>query len=93
MKWRIFFDITFSLPKSVSIAALVGNGLRIVEAHHRGVGVGVTLLQREGLETKGVGGASTVNMEHRNGQYIDGAQRAIQSEANSRMSTESSVSA
>ena len=60
VKWRIFVDITFSLPKSVSIAALVGNDPRIVEAHHCGVGVGVTLLQREVLETNGVGGASTV---------------------------------
>jgi len=34
---RIFFDFTFSPPKSVSIAALVGNDPRIVEAHHRGV--------------------------------------------------------
>jgi conjugative relaxase-like TrwC/TraI family protein len=34
---RIFFDFTFSPPKSVSIAALVGHDPRIVEAHHRGV--------------------------------------------------------
>ena len=34
---RIFFDFTFSPPKSVSIAALVGNDPRIVDAHHRGV--------------------------------------------------------
>jgi conjugative relaxase-like TrwC/TraI family protein len=34
---RIFFDFTFSPPKSVSIAALIGNDPRIVEAHHRAV--------------------------------------------------------
>ena len=34
---RIFYDFTFSPPKSVSIAALVGNDPRIVDAHHRGV--------------------------------------------------------
>jgi hypothetical protein len=93
VKWQIFFDSTFSLPKSASIAVLVGNDPRIVEAQHRELGDGVTFLQREVLGTKGAGGASTVNMEHRNEQYVDGAQRAVQSEDDSRISTESSVSA
>ena len=32
---RVFFDFTFSPPKSVSIAALVGNDERIVAAYLR----------------------------------------------------------
>ena len=39
--------------------------------------LGVTLLPREVLETKAVGGASTVKVERRNEQYLDGAQRAV----------------
>jgi len=35
-----------------------------------------------------IGGASTVNMERRNEQYIDGAQRAVQSNGDSRKPTE-----
>src|SRR2546426_994121 len=38
---RIFYDFTFSPPKSVSIVALVGEDQRIVEAHHRAVNVAV----------------------------------------------------
>lgn len=34
---RVFYDFTFSPPKSVSIAALVGDDSRIVEAHDRAV--------------------------------------------------------
>ncbi len=34
---RVFYDFTFSPPKSVSIAALVGRDSRIVEAHNRAV--------------------------------------------------------
>ena len=49
--------------------------------------VGVMLLQREALETKAVGGASTVKVERRNEQYLDGAQRAVQSEGDSRKVT------
>jgi hypothetical protein len=48
------------------------------------VGVGVTLLPREVLETKAVGGASTVKVERRNEQYLDGAQRAVKSEGDLR---------
>jgi conjugative relaxase-like TrwC/TraI family protein len=43
---RIFFDFTFSPPKSVSIAALVGNDPRIVEAHHRAVEAALRELER-----------------------------------------------
>src|SRR5712671_6421951 len=32
---RIFYDFTFSPPKSVSIVALVANDQRVVESHHR----------------------------------------------------------
>jgi conjugative relaxase-like TrwC/TraI family protein len=34
---RVFFDFTISPPKSVSIAALVGNDKRIVEAHDKAI--------------------------------------------------------
>lgn len=34
---RIFFDFTFSPPKSVSLAALIGNDARVIEAHERSV--------------------------------------------------------
>jgi len=34
---RIFYDFTFSPPKSVSIAAFVGEDERILEAHGRAV--------------------------------------------------------
>ncbi|HTS18492.1 MAG TPA: MobF family relaxase [Verrucomicrobiae bacterium] len=43
---RIFFDFTFSPPKSVSIAALIGNDPRIVEAHHRAVIAALRELER-----------------------------------------------
>jgi conjugative relaxase-like TrwC/TraI family protein len=39
---RIFYDFTFSPPKSVSIAALVAGDERIVESHERAVGVALT---------------------------------------------------
>lgn len=34
---RVFFDFTLSPPKSVSIAALVGNDKRIIEAHDKAI--------------------------------------------------------
>ncbi|HEY5232993.1 MAG TPA: MobF family relaxase, partial [Verrucomicrobiae bacterium] len=34
---RVFFDFTISPPKSISIAALVGNDKRIIEAHDQAV--------------------------------------------------------
>lgn len=38
---RVFYDFTFSPPKSVSVAALVGNDERIVAAHRAAVSVAV----------------------------------------------------
>jgi conjugative relaxase-like TrwC/TraI family protein len=38
---RVFYDFTFSPPKSVSIAALVGNDKRIIEAHDEAVTVAI----------------------------------------------------
>ena len=38
---RVFYDFTFSPPKSVSVAALVGHDQRIVEAHEQAVKVAV----------------------------------------------------
>ncbi|MCG3147699.1 MAG: Multifunctional conjugation protein TraI [Verrucomicrobiae bacterium] len=43
---RVFYDFTFSPPKSVSIAAFIGNDTRIVEAHDRAVTVALRELER-----------------------------------------------
>jgi conjugative relaxase-like TrwC/TraI family protein len=42
---RVFYDFTFSPPKSVSIAALVGNDTRIVTAHEQAVAAALNHLQ------------------------------------------------
>lgn len=42
---RVFYDFTFSPPKSVSVAALVGNDTRIVEAHEQAVTAALHQLQ------------------------------------------------
>lgn len=42
---RVFYDFTFSPPKSVSIAALVGNDTRIVGAHERAITAALNQLQ------------------------------------------------
>jgi len=42
---RVFYDFTLSPPKSVSIAALVGNDKRIIEAHDEAVTVALRELQ------------------------------------------------
>jgi conjugative relaxase-like TrwC/TraI family protein len=42
---RVFYDFTLSPPKSVSIAALVGNDRRIIEAHDEAVTVALRELQ------------------------------------------------
>jgi conjugative relaxase-like TrwC/TraI family protein len=42
---RVFYDFTLSPPKSVSIAALVGNDKRIIEAHDEAVMVALRELQ------------------------------------------------
>src|SRR5580692_4773559 len=42
---RVFYDFTISPPKSVSIAALVGNDKRIIEAHDEAVQVAMRQLQ------------------------------------------------
>jgi conjugative relaxase-like TrwC/TraI family protein len=42
---RVFYDFTFSPPKSVSIAALVGDDTRIIEAHEQAVMVAMKQLQ------------------------------------------------
>jgi conjugative relaxase-like TrwC/TraI family protein len=43
---RVFFDFTFSPPKSVSIAALVANDARIAQAHAAAVKIALTELER-----------------------------------------------
>ena len=42
---RVFYDFTFSPPKSVSIAAMVGDDTRIVEAHEQAVNEALRQLQ------------------------------------------------
>jgi conjugative relaxase-like TrwC/TraI family protein len=43
---RVFYDFTFSPPKSVSVVALVGEDARVVDAHNRAVQVAVLELER-----------------------------------------------
>ena len=43
---RVFYDFTFSPPKSVSIAAFIGNDSRIVDAHDRAMRVALQELER-----------------------------------------------
>ena len=45
-------DLTFSAPKSVSIAALVGGDRRIVEAHDRAVAATLAWVERNAAETR-----------------------------------------
>src|ERR1700722_5554777 len=42
---RIFYDFTFSPPKSVSIQALIANDKRLLESHSRAVRIAVNELQ------------------------------------------------
>ena len=43
---RVFYDFTFSPPKSVSIAAFIGDDQRIVDAHNRAVVAALRELER-----------------------------------------------
>ena len=45
-------DLTFSAPKSVSLAALVGGDRRIVEAHDRAVAATLAWVEKNGAETR-----------------------------------------
>ena len=45
-------DLTFSAPKSVSIAALVGGDERVVEAHDRAVGATLAWVEKNAAETR-----------------------------------------
>ena len=45
-------DLTFSAPKSVSVAALVGGDERIVEAHDRAVAATLAWVERHAAETR-----------------------------------------
>lgn len=42
---RIFYDFMISAPKSVSIAALIGSDVRIVEAHHYAITIAMAELE------------------------------------------------
>ena len=60
-------DLTFSAPKSVSLAALVGGDARIVEAHDRAVGRALGWFERNAAETR-VQDRSTGRMVRTGGQ-------------------------
>ena len=45
-------DLTFSAPKSVSLVALIGGDVRIVEAHDRAVARALEWFERNGAETR-----------------------------------------
>ena len=45
-------DLTFSAPKSVSIAALIGDDKRIVEAHDRAVAATLAWIEKNAAETR-----------------------------------------
>ena len=45
-------DLTFSAPKSVSIAALIGGDRRIVEAHDRAVSAALAWVEKNAAETR-----------------------------------------
>ena len=45
-------DLTFSAPKSVSLAALVGGDARIVEAHDRAVAAALSWVEKNAAETR-----------------------------------------
>jgi conjugative relaxase-like TrwC/TraI family protein len=56
---RIFFDFTFSPPKSVSIAGFLGKDERILEAHARSVRLALTEFESFAATRIRVGGAQT----------------------------------
>ena len=45
-------DLTFSAPKSVSLAALVGGDARVIDAHDRAVGRALDWFERNAAETR-----------------------------------------
>ena len=62
-------DLTFSAPKSVSIAALVGGDARIVEAHDRAVAATLAWVERNAAETR-LKDPATGRMARAGGQKI-----------------------
>ena len=60
-------DLTFSAPKSVSLAALVGGDGRIVKAHDRAVGRALGWFEKNAAETR-VQDSATGNMVRTRGQ-------------------------
>ena len=60
-------DLTFSAPKSVSLAALVGGDRRIVEAHDRAVGRALGWFEKHAAETR-VQDSATGHMVRTRGQ-------------------------
>lgn len=77
---QVFFDFTFSPPKSVSVAALVGNDPRIVTAHHDAVKVAVremesfaaTRVRRAGANSNRItGNVLAALFEHETSRALD----------------------
>jgi conjugative relaxase-like TrwC/TraI family protein len=52
---RVFFDFTFSPPKSVSIVALLGEDRRVVQAHREAVKTAVQELEQFRQKDRGAG--------------------------------------
>src|ERR1051326_3350768 len=61
---RIFYDFTFSPPKSVSIVALVANDRRVVKSHHRAL--------QEALREFERFAAGRIRTNHRRDQQVTG---------------------
>lgn len=64
---RVFYDFTFSPPKSVSVAALVGGDERIVVAHAKAVKIALVELERFAAARVRTGGS---NADRRTGNII-----------------------
>ena len=75
-------DLTFSAPKSVSIAALVGGDKRIVEAHDRAVAATLAWIEKNAAETRmkdpGIGsGAGPGDGDHGAGRQPEDRRRHL----------------
>ena len=64
---RVFYDFTLSPPKSVSIAALVGNDQRIIEAHDEAVQVAMRQLEIVRCHTGSETGETSVSSDRQCG--------------------------
>jgi conjugative relaxase-like TrwC/TraI family protein len=77
---RIFYDFTFSPPKSVSIQALAANDKRLVDAHHRAIQIALKELElfagtrvRQGFDRAGrlTGNIVCATFQHDTSRALD----------------------